>query len=125
MTKTQTGKISLLAIQGVKAPLSCSLVLPVSGAAPLIQKEKSVKSQLKAIVLKTARLRETRMFFVDQLGFTIKESSPIHFVIHAEGVRILFVESDGGPEVEFYLSPKPGKGLSVMEDPNQIKIIVA
>ncbi len=63
-------------------------------------------------------------FFIDQLGFTIKESSPIHFVIHSKGVRILFVASDGGLPVEFYLSPNAANSLSVLEGPDQIKIIV-
>ena len=84
-----------------------------------------MKSQLKAIVLKTARLKETQAFFVDRLGFMINESSPTHFVIPAEGVRIFFVESNGGLEVECYLGPKSNKGLNVLEDPNQIRIIVA
>jgi catechol 2,3-dioxygenase-like lactoylglutathione lyase family enzyme len=83
-----------------------------------------VKHQLKAIVLKTPRLKETLAFFTDQLGFTINESSPTHFVIHAEGVRILFVASDSGQAVEFYLHPKSAKDLCVLKDPNLIKIIV-
>ena len=52
--------------------------------------------QLKAIVFKTARLKETLAFFTGRLGFAIKESSPTHFVIFSEGVRVLFVASGDG-----------------------------
>ncbi len=81
-------------------------------------------THLKAIVLKTPRLKETLSFFVDLLGFTIKESSPTHFVIHSNGIRILFVESNNDLEVELYLTQKSTKELFVHEDPNHIKIIV-
>lgn len=84
-----------------------------------------MKPQLKAIVLKTPRLKETLAFFSDELGCAIEESSPTHFVIYSEGVRVLFVESNSGLEVEFYLGPKSTRELSVLEDPNRIKIIVA
>jgi hypothetical protein len=84
-----------------------------------------VSPHLKAIVLKTPLLKETLSFFVDQLGFTINESSPTHFVIHAEGIRVLFVESGNGQEIELYLIQKSAKELSVREDPNHIKIIVS
>ena len=80
--------------------------------------------QLKAIVLKTPRLKETLAFFTNELGFTIQESSPTHFVIHSDGVRILFVASDSGSAVEFYLSAKSVEGLCVLRDPNLIKIVV-
>ena len=78
----------------------------------------------KAIVLKTPRFKETLSFFVDQLGITIKESSPTHFVIHSEGIRILFIDSNNKLEIELYLTQKSTKGLFVQEDPNHIKIIV-
>ena len=84
-----------------------------------------MNSSLKAIVLKTPRLNETLSFFIDQLGFTIKESSPTHFVIHSKGIRILFIESNNDLEIELYLSQKPTKELFVQEDPNHIKIIVS
>ena len=80
---------------------------------------------LKAIVLKTPRLKETLSFFIDQLGFIIKESSPTHFVIYTKGIRILFVESNNGLEIELYLTQKSAIELSVQEDPNHIKIIVS
>jgi catechol-2,3-dioxygenase len=84
-----------------------------------------MKPHLKAIVLKTSQLKNTCSFFIDQLGFTIKESSPTHFVIHSEGIRILFVQSHNELEVELYLTQKPAKKLFVAEDPNHIKIIVS
>lgn len=84
-----------------------------------------MKPQLKAIVLKTSRFKETLSFFNDQLGFTIKESSPIHFVIHSKGIRILFIESGNDLEIELYLTQKPTKELFIQEDPNHIKIIVS
>ena len=84
-----------------------------------------MNAHLKAIVLKTPRLRETLSFFVDRFGFTITESSPTHFVIHSKGIRILFVESKNDLEIELYLSHKSAKELFVQEDPNQIKIIVS
>ena len=82
--------------------------------------------QLKAVVFKTARLKETLAFFTDRLGFAINESSLTHFVIFSEGVRVLFVASDDGegPSVEFYLGQGLGGGLCVLEDPNQIKIVL-
>ena len=80
---------------------------------------------LKAIVLKTPRLKETLSFFIDQLGFTIKESSPTHFVIYSKGIRILFVHSANGLELELYLTQSSAKELFIREDPNHIKIIVS
>ena len=84
-----------------------------------------MKPSLKAVVLKTSRLRETQDFFEMTLGMKIEESSLTHFVIYAKGIRILFVESNNGSEVELYLSQKSAKCLSVREDPNQIKIIIS
>ena len=80
---------------------------------------------LKAIVLKTPRFKETLSFFIDHLGFTIKESSPTHFVIHSKGIRILFIESSNDLEIELYLTQKSARELFVQEDPNHIKIIVS
>ena len=80
--------------------------------------------QLKAIVFKTARLSETRAFFETVLGMKIKECSRTHFVIHGGEIRILFVESDSGPEAEFYVFKKSSGNLTVLEDPNQNKVIV-
>jgi hypothetical protein len=80
--------------------------------------------ELKAIVLKTSRFEETRFFFETVLGMQTKECSPIHFVIHAGEIRILFTVSDTGPEVELYLTERSATELNVLEDPNQIKIII-
>jgi catechol-2,3-dioxygenase len=84
-----------------------------------------VKPHLKAVVLKTSRLKETQDFFETTLGMNIVESSITHFVIYAKGIRILFVESNNGPAVELYLTKKSADGLTVQEDPNQIKIIIS
>jgi catechol-2,3-dioxygenase len=84
-----------------------------------------MKTLLKAIVFKTSRLRETQAFFETTLGMKIEESSITHFVVYAKGIRILFVESNSGLEVEFYLTKKSTEGLTVQEDPNQIKIIIS
>lgn len=80
--------------------------------------------ELKAIVFKTTRLKETRDFFEIVLGMKINECSGTHFVIHEGAIRILFVESDGSPEPELYLKNYCSKHPSVYEDPNQIKIVI-
>jgi hypothetical protein len=82
-----------------------------------------LSSELKAIVFKTTRLKETMNFFELVLGMKIEECSRMHFLIYRGDLRILFVRTDSGPEVEFYLTKKSGEGLSVLNDPNQIKII--
>jgi len=79
--------------------------------------------KLKAIVFKTTRLKESRKFFESVLGMKIIECSRTHFLIYKGDLRILFVGTASGPEVEFYLTKKSGEGLSVLNDPNQIKII--
>jgi catechol-2,3-dioxygenase len=84
-----------------------------------------VKPRLKAVVLKTSRLPETQDFFESTLGMKIEESSLSHFVIYAKGIRIVFVGSDNGLAVEFYLTKKSSQGLTVQEDPNHIKIITS
>jgi catechol-2,3-dioxygenase len=84
-----------------------------------------VRPHLKAVVFKTTRLRETQAFFETTLGMKIEESSITHFVVYAKGIRILFVGSDNGLEVELYLTKKSSEGLTVQEDPNQIKIIIS
>lgn len=78
---------------------------------------------LKAVVLKTHRLKETQNFFETKLGMKIGESSITHFVIYAKGIRILFVESKNDLEVELYLIRGDIKNPNVQADPNQIKII--
>jgi catechol-2,3-dioxygenase len=80
---------------------------------------------LKAVVLKTSRLRETNDFFETTLGLKIEESSLTHFVIYNKGIRILFVDSMNDPEVELYFTKKSSECLTVQKDPNQIKIIVS
>ena len=84
-----------------------------------------MKPRLKAVVLKTSLLKETRYFFETTLGMKIEESSITHFVIYEKGIRVLFVESNNGPEVELYLTKKLAESLTVQEDPNQIKIIIS
>jgi catechol-2,3-dioxygenase len=84
-----------------------------------------MKVSLKAVVLKTSRLRETQNFFETKLGMIIKESSPTHFVIFSKGIRVLFIESDKGSEIELYLNQNSGEELIIREDPNEIKIIIS
>jgi hypothetical protein len=84
-----------------------------------------VKSDLKAVVFRTPRLGETKNFFETSLGMKIRESSLTHFVIYAEGLRILFIESNTSLEVELYLSKKSSGNLTVLQDPNQIKVIIS
>ena len=84
-----------------------------------------MKTLLKAVVFKTPRLSETQTFFKTTLGMKIEESSITHFVIYNKGIRILFVESNSGFRVEFFLSKKTAEGLTVQQDPNKIKIIIS
>jgi hypothetical protein len=74
--------------------------------------------------MKTSRFRETHEFFKTTLGMKIEEFSVRHFVIHSEGIRILFVESTDGPKVELYLAQKSAALPTVQEDPNHVKIII-
>jgi hypothetical protein len=53
----------------------------------------------------------------------IEESSTSHFVIHAKGIRILFVASNSQLEVELYITQGSIESLTMQADPNQIKII--
>jgi len=100
---------------------------------------------LKAIVIKTPRLKETLSFFTGELAFAVKESSPTHFVIHSKDIRVLFVGTNsggggdplaatglekglqtfGGLEIELYLTQPAGKELIVQQDPNNITVIIA
>ena len=84
-----------------------------------------MKPAIKAVVFRTPRLAATRAFFIDQLGFLIREYSTTHFVIHSKGIRLLFVEASGDPEVEIYLDNTSVEKLTVLEDPNHIKIIIS
>jgi hypothetical protein len=96
-------------------------------------------TELKAVVFRISKLKETKDFFVG-LGTAIKESSVKHFVIHSKNIRLLFVESDNDLEVELYLSKSLSlsnendltlhsiakiPGLAILEDPNGIKIIIS
>ena len=97
-------------------------------------------TELKAVVFRTSKLKETKDFFVSVPGLVIKESSVTHFVIHSKGIRLLFVESGNDLEVELYLSKSVSlsdennltlhttpkiSGLAICEDPNGIKIIIS
>src|SRR5580704_4587352 len=97
-------------------------------------------TELKAVVFRTSKLKETKDFFVSKLGIVIKEYSVTHFVIHSKGIRLLFVESDNDLDVELYLSRSlspshennltlhssaKNSGLAICEDPNGIKIITS
>jgi hypothetical protein len=84
-----------------------------------------MKPQIKAVVFRTPRLTATKAFFMDQLEIPIAEYSATHFVIHSKGVRLLFVETTGDPEVEMYFGNTAAKKLTVQEDPNHIKIIIS
>jgi catechol 2,3-dioxygenase-like lactoylglutathione lyase family enzyme len=97
-------------------------------------------TKLSAVVFRTSKLKETKDFFFNKLGIAIKESSVTHFVIHSNGIRLLFVESDNDLEVELYLSKVlksdaenkltlhstlKTPGFTICEDPNGIKIIIS
>jgi hypothetical protein len=84
-----------------------------------------LKPQIKAVVFRTSSLAATKAFFINQLGFLIREYSATHFVIHSKGIRLLFVECTGDSEVEIYLDNIPAEKLTALEDPNHIKIIIS
>jgi hypothetical protein len=84
-----------------------------------------MKPEIKAVEFRTSRIAATKTFFIDRLGFAVREYSATHFVIHSRGVRLLFVESTGDPEVEIYLDNALAERLTVLEDPNHIKIIIS
>jgi catechol 2,3-dioxygenase-like lactoylglutathione lyase family enzyme len=84
--------------------------------------------QLKAVAFRTPHLQATKDFFAKKLGFSIKEYSTSHFVIHSKGIRLLFVQFNDNFEVELYVSKpflvNPEPKLQIIEDPNSIKIII-
>jgi catechol-2,3-dioxygenase len=86
-------------------------------------------AELKAVVFRTSKLKETKDFFINELGFIIKESSITHFVLQAKGIRILFVETGNDFNVELYvrkrLNAAAKNKLTLHEDPNNIKIIIS
>jgi catechol-2,3-dioxygenase len=85
-------------------------------------------AEIKAIVFKTARLKETKQFFENILQLKIKERSAIHFVIHSKNIRLLFIESPGAFELEIYAEENKAGiakvGIKNYRDPNGINIIV-
>jgi catechol-2,3-dioxygenase len=84
-----------------------------------------MKPAIKAVVFRTPMLITTKAFFRDQLGLVIREQSVTHFVIHSKGTRILFVETTDDPKVEIYVENALAGKLTVLEDPNHIKIIIS
>jgi hypothetical protein len=83
-----------------------------------------MKPVLKAIVFRTARLKETKIFF-ESLGLPPVESSPTHFLIYSNHLRVLFMASEEDFGVEVYLCDKTKENLTILKDPNQIKIILS
>jgi hypothetical protein len=83
-----------------------------------------VKTAIRAFVFRTPRLKETEKFYRDTLGLPVRESSPKHFLIYANGIRIVFMETEGNEKVELYLSSEPANPFCILEDPNQIKVII-
>jgi hypothetical protein len=84
-----------------------------------------LKPHLKAVVFRTPRLKETMSFFTGQLGLSINEYSPTHFVIYSKGIRIVFIGSDNELNVELHLRKSMSEGFTILEDPNQIKIFIS
>jgi catechol-2,3-dioxygenase len=93
-------------------------------------------ARVKAVVFKTSQLKATQAFFSEVLKLQIKESSARHFVIYSKNIRLVFVESTSGFEVEMYLSNvagahsqeinalPPAPGIKSSKDPNGIAIII-
>lgn len=85
-------------------------------------------ADIKAIVFRTTQLEATKSFFEHVLQLGITEMSPQHFVVHAKGIRLVFLESVKGFEIELYLHKKTGLHLTTnafenCKDPNGINII--
>lgn len=92
---------------------------------------------IKAIVFKTAQLKETKQFFESALQLKIKETSARHFVIYSKGIRIIFIESSKQFDVEIYISSTGNLDLEERQfnllqagfkrytDPNGITIIIS
>lgn len=84
---------------------------------------------LKAILFHTRQLKETRLFFEAQTGVRIVESSPTHFSLHSNGIRVVFIQCDDDQTgTGFYLQSDeergPGKRLTQLQDPNGIAVIL-
>jgi hypothetical protein len=94
-------------------------------------------AKIKAIVFKTPQLNASRVFFESVLKRPVNESSERHFVIYSKNIRLVFVESTSGFDVEMYLKGglenAPEKllpdsaipGFESYTDPNGIRIIVS
>lgn len=85
-------------------------------------------NEIKAVVIKTPRLHETKMFYKNKLGLMIVESSRHHFVIQASGIRIVFVSVNSSLEIELYLSTSGASAnhgqIEIIEDANAIRYIL-
>lgn len=91
---------------------------------------------IKAIVLKTQQLQETKEFLENVLHFSVKESSAQHFVLWSKSIRLVFMESQRGFETEIYANESADefvekKQMNFREadfknykDPNGIHIII-
>jgi hypothetical protein len=71
------------------------------------QKEKLRAVQLKVVAFKTSQLKAAKEFIVIKLGFSLKEYSPPHFVIHSNGARPCSIESNDIPDLELYIRCHP------------------
>lgn len=80
-------------------------------------------TKIKAVVLRTQKLGATKLFFTNRLGFKIKEFSHQHFVIHTNGLRIVFLQSEKEFDVELYIDSK-SETFTRLKDPNNIKVVV-
>ncbi|WP_291143896.1 hypothetical protein [Flavobacterium sp. UBA7680] len=90
-------------------------------------------SEIKAIVFKTPLLKATKLFF-ENIGFQIKETSLMHFVIYSKNLRLVFLKSERDFEIELYTNEKESSekcltekcnehSFETSEDPNKIKVI--
>jgi hypothetical protein len=80
-------------------------------------------SNIISVALRTQKLSATKLFFENNLGFKIKESSYKHFVIHTKGLRVVFIESENEFNVELYVDSKTVNHTKLI-DPNDIRIVV-
>jgi hypothetical protein len=80
-------------------------------------------SNIISVALRTQKLSATKLFFENNLGFKIKESSYKHFVIHTKGLRVVFIESENEFDVELYIDSESGN-FTRLKDPNDVKIVV-
>ncbi|MDR6762044.1 hypothetical protein J2Y38_002255 [Flavobacterium sp. 2755] len=89
--------------------------------------------EIKAIVFKTPLLKATKLFF-ENIGFQIKETSLMHFVIYSKNLRLVFLKSERDFEIELYTNEKESSekclsekcdehSFETSEDPNGIKMV--